>query len=147
MPSKKHNAFTGRELKFIEYLPTSSSRAEAAVKAGYSKKNPEVTAYKLMKRKEISDEVHRRQEKINEKLELKRERIIIGLLDMFDGEKEIVIDGKVYKIKEKAADRISAAAQLNKMQGFYAKEEVEHKHTGEVRVVLYVPDNGRDVVE
>lgn len=133
---KAGERFTQRELKFIELYPLCKTPAEAARKAGYTEKNSANAAYKLLNRPEIMAEIERRQAKISEKLDLKKERILKGLLDIFDGE-----------FPHKAGDRINAAAQINKMQGFYAKEEIEHKHSGAVQVVLYVPDNGRDVVE
>lgn len=147
IPSTRKRPFTTKELKFVQLYATSKTPAEAARNAGYTEKNSANAAYKLMQRPEIVKEIERQQAASNEKAELKRERILDGLLDIFDGEKEIIMDGHKIKVKEKAGDRVAAAAQLNKMQGFYAKEEVEHKHSGQISCVLFIPDNGRDKID
>jgi phage terminase small subunit len=128
---KTGERFTQREIKFIQLYHTAKTPAEAARKAGYTEKNSANAAYKLLKRAQIVAEIERRQAKTNEQMELSRERILTGLLAIFEG------DGK-------DCDKINSAAQINKMQGFYAKEKVEMEHSGQISCVLLIPDNGRD---
>lgn len=145
-----------RESLFIQYYIESEmsddSAADAARKAGYAEKGIYVAAHRLLKKPAIRAAIEKSRKKVSDKLEVNRERILKGLLDIFDGEEKIVVDGvplafegELLTQKSKASDRINAAAQINKMQGFYASEKVEHEHSGQISCVLLLPSNDREV--
>jgi phage terminase small subunit len=121
---------TPQQTLFCEHYASGKDGATAAKLAGYTGKTIKDTAYKLLLLPKIKEEVQRLQNKITNKLDVKREEILLGLLEMFKKENN-----------HDAKDRINAAKEINKMCGFYAPEKSEHQHSGSV--VLYIPHHGR----
>lgn len=121
-----------KQVKFIDAYVSGADAAHAVLAAGYqcNQKASTVQAVKLLRMPHIKSEIERRQKLLSDKVDVKREEILIGLKTIFES-------------AEHNKDRIAAAAQINKMQGFYATEKLKVEHTGQVSVVVELPNNNR----
>jgi phage terminase small subunit len=116
---------------FIEYyLSGNWTKGECARKAGCTDKGASRAASRWLSDPDVKKIIAERQKKVAEKNDCKRSRILKGLLDIFDYDKN-------------SKNKISAATEINKMQGYYqpAESKVDVKHTGSV--VLEIPYNNR----
>lgn len=127
------NQLNSRQIKFIELYITGMDAGVAAKKSGYkgSANACRVQGSRLLKNKDIKAEIERRQKKISDNLEIKKEDILEGLREIFKSE------------EHRASDRINAGAQINKMLGFYTSEKIEHQHSGQISCVVELPNNNR----
>lgn len=126
-------ALKERHLKFIDLYIAGMDASHAVVKSGW-KCNPAaaaVQATRLLKNTEIKTEIERRQKVLTEKTDIKKEVILNGLKNIFDNG------------EQQTKDRINAAAQINKMLGFYASEKVDVQHSGQISCVVELPNNNR----
>ncbi|MCL2206576.1 MAG: terminase small subunit [Fibromonadales bacterium] len=65
--------------KFVEFVVRGCGIAEAAVKAGYSKKGADVQANRLMKQKEVRDAIDQAYAEIRKETKWTKERLIKGI--------------------------------------------------------------------
>jgi len=121
-----------QQIKFIDAYLEGASATTAVIVAGYkcSGAAARVQGNRLLNMAHVKKEIERKQKKSEIKINISRELILTGLLDIFAN-------------ADKSNDRVQAAAQINKMQGYYASEKIEHEHSGQISVVVELPNNNR----
>jgi phage terminase small subunit len=121
-----------REFQFVEHIVAGVHQAEAARLAGYSPKSATVQASNMLARQVIIDAINARRKEMQERIDVSREQVLKELID-------------IMRSSDKDAARVQAAAQINKMQGYYATEKVEHAHVGVISCVVELPNNYRKI--
>lgn len=127
------NGLTDKEVVFIEHILSGAKVYEAAIAAGYSPKTARVKGSQILNSDAVQAELKRLRLQSQAKVQVRRERVLERMNDILES------------TAEKAADIIMAAREINKMQGFYAVEKVEH--SGQVSVVVEIPSNGRKAID
>lgn len=136
---QKLKNLSDKHRRFCEEYIIDFNGAKAAVRAGYSKKTANRTAYRFLKDELIAQEVDRLKKKFNEALEERMEITIEWKMEKL----KAIIDDAMHKMEDnnglikptdlKAA--ISAIAELNKMQGSYAPTVTKQEHSGSIGVM------------
>jgi phage terminase small subunit len=77
-----------REKRFCDEYLIDGNASRSYVAAGYSPKNPDGNAYKMLQKQYIIDYIKTEQAKTSKKLEITREDLIQDLVDIKDSQKE-----------------------------------------------------------
>ncbi len=105
-----------KQKRFCQEYSIDFNATQAAIRAGYSKKNAKVIAAQLLKKPEIKKYIKTLTKKTEDKLEISREHIAKNFLKIADKEADGVI--------VKTSDVIKANEQLGKLFGLYEVEKV-----------------------
>lgn len=133
---------TTKENKFaLEYL-IDGNASRAYIAAGYSPKNPDKNAYKLLSRPEIAEFIKVEQDKTSKKLEITREKILSGaqkMIEVYDTLIELSLKEKLTEIEQgqfarlmmilRASDSNKAREILLKANGWENKDNIQDDKT------------------
>lgn len=108
-----------KQKRFVEEYLVDNNASRAYVAAGYSSKHPDKNSYKLLKKPEIAEYIKSVQKATSERLEIKKEDILIDLIEIKDNNKQSNPNTSIKSIEV-----------LNKMLGFNEPEKQEVKHEG-----------------
>jgi phage terminase small subunit len=170
-PGRKHG-LTPRQKRFVaEYLVDMQPSA-AAIRAGFSQRNANVSAYKLLHRPAVQAELARQQEALYAKLQMRAEDVVreyvrIARANITDFLSFDAGGVKLRPSSERTPDQLAAIAEVKSMAGqhgvsvslkMHSKTEAllalgrhlglfvdrhEHAVSGTAHVSFYLPDNGR----
>jgi predicted transcriptional regulator len=103
--------FTEREQKFLDGIDMGMSLLNAGRHAGYA--HPSKTVHALLDKTHIREELQRRMTKTRAHLDMTREKVQKMVVEAYD----------VAKLQGDAGSMVRAAAEINKMCGYYATVE------------------------
>ena len=109
-----------RQVRFVDEYLIDLNGTQAAIRAGYSPNGAKVTASRLLTKSNLRALLKRRQAETAARLQVTREDVVRGLLETIEMAKE----------QGDAQAMIRAAAEINKMLGFYASEKAEVAFSG-----------------
>jgi phage terminase small subunit len=107
------------------------SASSAYVRAGYSPKNPDGNAYKMLQNQLIAEEIMRRQDELSKNSSKTREDIVHSLEQVVD---QFLLDGRL------TPNALKAIEILNKMKGWNEPEKSEITHKG-ITINILKPNN------
>lgn len=119
------------KLKYLKYARArveGKSQREAAIAAGYKPSSAEIAGCRLDKRPEIQRHIKKLLTMQDEKAIASRDDILSTMTQLMKSE----------EVEPK--DRIGAASQIAKLQGYFAPKKTEHKEEGEYRFIFEKKD-------
>jgi len=76
MKNKNLDRFTKKEISFIKYYALYGVGGTAAIKAGYSSKNPHQSAHNLLQKPHIAKAVKKEQDKLSKKFDMTADQVL-----------------------------------------------------------------------
>jgi len=108
-----------RQERFVHEYSIDRNGAQAAIRAGYSRKAAKETAYKLLTICHVAKAVEKRTQETSERLRITRETVLRGLLDA----------AARAKAEGNAMGLISAWREVAKLMGYYPSNRVQIEAT------------------
>lgn len=143
------NKLTLKQEKFIDYYIESGNATEAAIKAGYNKKNARVIAAQNLSKLNIKKVIEEKRKELTNKSKVTKEWLIDVTKEVVERslQKKPVMEfdkeDKVYRQKKDADGEgiwtydgsvvVKAVERLSKMLGHEAPKEENVKHSGEIK--------------
>tara|TARA_R110002167_G_C12684414_1_gene651762 strand:- start:2213 stop:2620 length:408 start_codon:yes stop_codon:yes gene_type:complete len=128
---------TPKQKRFCEEYVVDSNATQAAIRAGYSRKNAKVIGSRLLTKVDISSEINQNTKEIANKLKFKAEEVIAHLVAIA----KIDPDNGITTCK--FSDKNKALELLGKHFSMFS-DKLSVTTDSQPQVVLYWPENGRD---
>ena len=77
-------ALTSKQLRFVEEYLIDLNATQAAIRSGYSVNTASETGYENLRKPQISEEIKKRQEKLQEKTEITQEWVLNKYRDLIE---------------------------------------------------------------
>ena len=124
---KVKGLLTAKQRRFVEEYLRDQNATQAAIRAGYSKRNADTIAVRLVRKSQVKAAIEARFKQIEKKTDVTVEMIVNGLRD-------------IAQYGEKEGPRVAAWSTLAKIKGMLVDRQrheghdggpIEHRHTFE----------------
>ncbi len=146
--SKKKLELSDKQKQFcLEYIKDYNG-AQAAIRAGYSKKTAKEQATRLLTKDHVSEYLNELKDEIKEQTLLSIKHLDESILLMVKKAKDVPVyddDGKLLPVTAMNFQGMGKALELYGKRLCAYMDKINHSSKdGTLKPVIYIPDNGRD---